>query len=145
MSYCSTRCIHTAYGMELAMITIATTLKSIAREESAYPIRIYCDSKPAVHAAHSCSYRKTRKLVSKRMGFLIHQLHHTRDDNISHVRHCYSHPEKRKKPHMFNTVDKGNSLADKASGANQHLLHFPGFTRHTYSTSQLLKDLLVSG
>ena len=46
---------------------------------------------------------------------------------------------------MFNTVDKGNSLADKASGANQYLLHFPGFTRHTYSTSQLLKDLLVSG
>ena len=88
--------IHTAYGMELAMITIATTLKSIVREESTSPTRIYCDSKPAVHAAHSCSYRKTRKLVSKRMGFLIHQLHRTRDDNISHIRHCYSHPEKRK-------------------------------------------------
>jgi hypothetical protein len=106
--------IHTAYGMELAMITVATTLRAILREDSDSPLRIYCDSKPAVHAAHSCSFRKVRKLAPKRMGFLIHQLHRTRDENISHIRHCYSHPENRKQRHMFHSVDIGNSLADKA-------------------------------
>ena len=108
--------IHTAYGMELAMITIATTLKSIVREESTSPTRIYCDSKPAVHAAHSCSYRKTRKLVSKRMGFLIHQLHRTRDDNISHIRHCYSHPEKRKNHTCLIQLTKATPLPTRRRG-----------------------------
>jgi hypothetical protein len=137
--------IHTAYGMELVMITVASTLRKILREDSDSPLRIYCDSKPAVHAAHSCSFRNTRKLASKRMVFLVQQLHRTRDENISNIRHCFSHPENRKPRHMYHNVDIGNSLADKASGPKQHLLHFPGFTRHTHTTTQLLKDLLFFG
>ena len=92
--------IHTAYGMELVMITVASTLRAILREDSDSPLRIYCDSKPAVHAAHSCSFRNTRKLASKRMGFLVHQLHRTRNENISNIRHSYSHPENSKPRHM---------------------------------------------
>jgi hypothetical protein len=137
--------VRTAYGMELLMATVASTLRGILQESPGPPIRIYSDSKSTVHAAHSCSSRRTRKLVHKRMGFLIQQLHRTRHDNMCTFTHCYSHPERRKKRDAYTHVDHGNSTADAASASNQQDLLFPGFNRHMLPTTALLTDLLQPG
>lgn len=137
--------VHTAYGMELVAATIATTMRSILHTTPGPLMHIHSDSKASVHTAHSCTHRRVRKLASKRMGFLVHQLHRTRCDNISTIHHCYSHPEKRKRRELYTNIDIGNSHADKASSANQQSLQFPGYTRHTLSTTDLLKDLLQNG
>jgi hypothetical protein len=137
--------ITTIYGMELAMAAVATTIRSILYERPGPRCHIYCDNKATVHGAHSCSRKKMRKVAHQRLGILFEQLHRTRSDNISTVHHCYSHPEKRKTRQHYNAVDVGNMMADQASHPLQHLQHFPGINRFTFSTTDILRDLLTPG
>lgn len=137
--------ITTIYGMELTMTALASTIRSILQESPGPPCHIYCDNKAAVHGAHTCSRKTMRKVAHKRLGIVFEQLHRTRRNNICTVHHCYSHPEKRKARHLYNAVDVGNMMADLASNSRQHLEHFPGVGRFTFTAKEILKDMLVPG
>ena len=137
--------ITTIYGMELAMAAVATTIRSILYETPGPRCHIYCDNKAAVHGAHSCTRKKMRKVAHQRLGILFEQLHRTRHDNISTVHHCYSHPEKRKARQHYNAIEVGNMMADLASHPLQHLQRYPGINRFTFTTTEILKDLLTPG
>jgi hypothetical protein len=137
--------ITTIYGMELMMAAVATTVRSILYETPGPQCHIFSDNKAAVHGVHSCSRKTIRKVAHKRLGIIFEQLHRTRRDNISTVHHCYSHPEKRKARHLFNSVDVGNMIADLASHPLQHLEHYPGLSRFTHTAKDILTDLLTPG
>ena len=137
--------ITTIYGMELTMVAVATTIRSILYETPGSKCNIYCDNKSAVHGAHSCTRKKMRKVSHQRLGIIFGQLHRTRQDNISTVHHCYSHPERRKARHLFNAIDVGNMMADQASQPMQHIEHYPGVSRFTYTAKEILNDLLSPG
>ena len=124
--------VHTAYGMEMATAAIATAIRHLIKPSSPTPLHIYSDSKAAVHGAHSCSLRRRRRLGHKRMGFFAHHFHRTRQNNVSTIHHCFSHPERRKSQSKFTAVDVGNSLADAISSPRYQDRTFAGLDIITF-------------